>query len=40
MILRKGGVSIDNLKEAISDLGLDDRSELTQVAKKHFKSED
>lgn len=40
MILRKGGVSIDNLQETIRELGLADRTELTQVAKKHFKSED
>ena len=40
LILRKGGISLDNLLETVRDLGIADRAELQQVAKKHFKSED
>lgn len=40
LILRKGGVSIDNLQETLKQLELADRCELTQVSKKHFKSEE
>lgn len=40
LILRKGGVSIENLRETIRELGLTERVELSQIAKKHFKAED
>jgi hypothetical protein len=40
LILRKGGVSFENLRETVRELGLLERVELTQVTKKHFKAED
>ena len=40
LILRKGGVSFENLRETISQLGVLDRVDLSQVTKKHFKAED
>jgi L-threonylcarbamoyladenylate synthase len=40
VILRKGGVSLDNLKEALDVVGLADKCTLTQVAKKHYVPED
>lgn len=40
LILRKGGVSIENLRETVRELDLAERVELSQIAKKHFKAED
>ena len=39
VIIRKGGVSIENLKSQIKDIGLESQVKITQLGSKHSKKE-
>lgn len=39
MIIRKGGVSLESLKQAIAEIGLETQVAITQLGSKHKKEE-